>query len=142
MRRSILKFHAIYLGLSAIGGLIFMDFAALLYGVGPEATVIGPAPSSAIGFIEAHGLALILSALFWRAPAERAWHAAGAAAAGLLGVCNLSFWHIFVAADALRIGYITTGLHLTVAALQLGALMLALTQAGARGSMATRREMA
>jgi len=137
MRRVILRFHSLYLGLSAIGGLLFMDFAAVLYGVGPEATVIAPAPSSAIGFIEAHGLALIISTLFWRAPAERAWHIAGAATAGLLGVCNLAFWDIFVAADALRIGYVTTGLHLTVAALQLGAVVASSRVAALRQEVAS-----
>jgi hypothetical protein len=121
MRRLILRFHAAYLGVSAIAGLLFMDMAAVLFDKGPEAVVIGSAPLSAIGFIEAHGLALILAVLFWRAPVERAWHVTGAAAAGLLGVCNLSFWEIFTAADAVVVGYVTTGLHLTVAALQLGA---------------------
>jgi hypothetical protein len=128
MRRLILRFHALYLGLSAVAGLVFMDLAAVRYGSGPEATVISDAPFSAIGFIEAHGLALIISALFWRAPVERAWHVAGVVTAALLGICNLSFWEIFVAADALSVGYLTTGLHLTVATLQLGAALPALRQ--------------
>jgi hypothetical protein len=123
MRRLILRFHACYLGLSALAGLIFLDMAAVLYGIGPEARLLGAAPGTAIGFIEAHGLALILSVLFWRAPASRAWHITGAATAGLLGVCNLAFWDMFVATESLAMGYVATGLHLAVAALQIGAAL-------------------
>jgi hypothetical protein len=125
MRRLILRFHACYLGVSALAGLIFLDMAAVLYGIGPEARLIGAVPGAAVGFIEAHGLAFILSVLFWRAPVSRAWHVTGAATAALLGVCNLAFWDFLVATDALAMGYVATGLHLTVAALQTAAALTA-----------------
>jgi hypothetical protein len=123
MRRLILRFHACYLGLSAVAGLIFLDMAAVLYNVGPEARLLGAAPGAAVGFIEAHGLAFILSVLFWRAPVSRAWHVTGAVTAGLLAICNLAFWDFFVATDALAMGYVATGLHLMVAALQMAAAL-------------------
>ena len=133
MRRLILRFHAAYLGFFALAGFFFMDMAAVLSGTGPAARLLGNGDEllAAIGFIEAHGLALILAVLFWRAPAERAWHATGAATAGLLGVCNLSFWQLFVVTDALAMGYVTTGLHLIVAVLQLGAAIAASSSAPA-----------
>jgi len=39
----------------------------------------------------------------------------------LLGASNLVFWPIFVAADALWAGYVTTTLHWTFVVLQLSA---------------------
>lgn len=142
MRRLILRFHALYLGFFAIAGFLFMDMAAVVNGTGPAARLLGSGDPllAAIGFIEAHGLAFILAVLFWRARAERAWHVTGAATAALLGICNLAFWNLFVVTDALAMGYVTTGLHLIVATLQLGAALTASRAAGA--TMRVRAEVA
>jgi hypothetical protein len=81
--------------------------------------VIGGARHLGIGFIEAHGLALIIGILLWRAEPSRSWHLTGAAVHVLLGTANLVFWQIFIAADALLGGYVTTSLHWLFAGLQL-----------------------
>lgn len=117
-QRVILRANAVYLGLGAVGGLFFMDLPAVILGVGPGARILSNAPHAAIGFIEAHGLALILSIWLWRAEPVRSWHITGAAIALLLGTCNLIFWQIFVAGDALAMGYVTTGLHWIFAVVQ------------------------
>lgn len=121
IRASILRFHATYLGLASVLGFFALDLRGILFGTGPEGQILGSTPYLAIGFIEAHGLALILSVLFWNATPTRAWHLTGAATAALLGICNVVFWDIFTTTDALALGYVATGLHLGVAALELGA---------------------
>jgi hypothetical protein len=66
---------------------------------------------------------VILGFLLWRARPERAWHLTAAAIHILLGTANLVFWPLFVAADMLMVGYVTTSLHFTFVALQLGAAL-------------------
>jgi hypothetical protein len=119
-RQLILKANAAYIAVAGTVALGF-DLAGAFYGVGPQGLVLQRAPMAAIGFVEAHGLALILAALLWRASPERAWHVAAAAMVALLGLSNLTFWQIFVQTDALVMGYVTTGLHLTFAALHTAA---------------------
>ena len=118
-RRLIRRANAIYLGLSAVAGLIFLDLRGVLFGTGPEGQVLANAPHSAVGFVEAHGLALILAVLFWRAQPDRAWHLTGAAQGALLGTANIVFWQVFVATDTLAMGYGTTSLHWICAFTQL-----------------------
>ena len=120
-RQLILRAHAIYLGMASAASFLMLDLRGLLLGSGPMSRVINDTPHTAIGFVEAHGLAFILAVLFWRAAPTRFWHLTGAATAGLLGICNLTFWEGFIAADALAIGYVATALHLSVAAAQLAA---------------------
>ena len=88
---------------------------------GPE----GSLPVEGIGFIEAHGLALILGITLWRASATRSWHLTAAATHLLLGAANLAFWNIFVEADMLALGYLSTVLHGVFVALQLTAAVAA-----------------
>jgi hypothetical protein len=116
-RRLILRANAAYIAVAGTLGVAF-DLAGAFYGVGPQGLVLQRAPLAAIGFVEAHGLAVILAALLWRAAPDRAWHVAAAAMVTLLGLSNLTFWQLFVQTDMLVMGYVTTGLHLTFAALQ------------------------
>ena len=95
------------------------DLIGAFIGQGPVAPILGSAPHAAIGFVEAHGLAFILGVLLWRAAPVRSWHATGATIHLLLGVSNLAFWPIFAAGDMLAVGYVTTILHGTFAALQM-----------------------
>jgi len=59
--------------------------------VGPAGRIVGSGPHAGIGFIEAQGLAFILSVLLWRAAPVRSWHGTGAAVEALLGTANLVF---------------------------------------------------
>ena len=120
IRSVVLRANALYLTVASVSGLR-MDVRGIFFGVGPESYIVAGAPYSGIGFLEAHGLALIISVWLWRAEAARAWHFTGAAVGALLGTANLVFWQIFIAANILWVGYLTTSLHWLFALLQLGA---------------------
>jgi hypothetical protein len=126
-RRIILRANALFLLIASTGGL-FADLAGAFLGIGPQRPILGAAPHAAIGFVEAHGLAFIIGVLLWRAEPARFWHTTAAAVHVLLGSANLLFWQIFVAADALWMGYLTTLLHWTFVVMQLSA------SSGASGS--------
>ena len=87
-------------------------------GVGPQKQILAAAPHAAIGFVEAHGLAIIFGVLLWTAEPKRIWHLTAMSIHMLLGISNLVFWQIFIAADMLPAGYLTTSLHILFAALQ------------------------
>jgi hypothetical protein len=124
--RMILRANAVYLGLSAAVAFLFLDVPGIALGWGPEARLLANAPLAGIGFVEAHGLAFILSVHYWRAATmpTRAWHLTAGAVAALLGTANVVFWRGFVETDALAMGYLTTSLHWTFAIAQLAALLL------------------
>ena len=117
-RQGILRANAFYIGVAGLAGMLF-DLRGAFYGLGPQGRVLAAAPHAAIGFFEAHGLAVILAVLLWRAPPARSWHLTAVAMDALLGSANLIFWQIFVAADALATGYVTTTLHWVFVMLQL-----------------------
>jgi hypothetical protein len=121
LRQTILRTNALYIGTAAAIALVF-DIRGVLYGTGPQGRVLEAAPLAGIGFVEAHGLALILAVTLWRSAPTRAAHVTALALVALLGTCNLVFWELFVATDALTMGYVTTGLHWTFVVLQLLAL--------------------
>ena len=118
----ILRANALYIGVAGFAGMIF-DIRGILYGVGPQGRALANAPYAGIGFVEAHGLAVILAVLLWRAKLERSAHFTAAAVVALLGTANLAFWQVFIAMDALVMGYVTTALHWTFVALNLGAAL-------------------
>ena len=109
-RRLILRANAAFLTLGAVGGLR-MDIQGSFFGTGPASRLLADAPGAGIGFIEAHGLALIIAVLLWQAAPVRSWHLAAAAVHALLGTANLVFWQFFVVADVLAMGFVTTSLH-------------------------------
>ena len=115
-RQLILRANAAYIAIAGTVGVV-TDLAGAFYGVGAQGLVLARAPHAAIGFVEAHGLAVILATLLWRATPDRAWHVVGGAMVALLGISNLVFWQLFVETNMLVMGYVTTGLHLTFAAL-------------------------
>jgi hypothetical protein len=117
-RTIVLRANACWLLLASVAALS-MDISAAFFERGPQVAVLRAAPEAAIGFIEAHGLALILGVLFAVAAPRRAWHLTGAAVHALLGGCNLVFWQMFVTSNVLAVGYVTTGLHVAFVALQL-----------------------
>lgn len=116
-RTRLLRANAVFLFVAASGGMA-ADLLGAFAGSGPQGVVLGAAPHAAIGFVEAHGLALIFSVLLWHAEATRLWHGTAAAIHVLLGTSNLVFWPIFGAADMLVGGYVTTTLHGLFAVLQ------------------------
>jgi hypothetical protein len=110
-RRRLLRANAVFLMLAALGAWFQMDFPASFNGSGPLGPLIAHERALGIGFVEAHGLALILAVLLWRAPAARSWHLTAAAIHLLLGVCNVVFWQLFVATGTLPMGWVTTVVH-------------------------------
>jgi len=122
-RRRLLRVNAAFLGLAAAIALP-QDIMASLYGRGPLGRVLSGTPAVAIGFVEAHGLALLLAIVLWRARPAAGSHLLALAIEVLLGASNLAFWQLFVAADALTLGYVTTALHVTFAAAQAVALLM------------------
>jgi len=118
MHQRILRANAVYLGASAVAALLFLDLPQVLFGLGPQSRIVSDRPYVAVGFVEAHGLAFVLSLFLWRAIGDRFSHLAGAGAAALLGTANLVFWDIFPAIDSLAMGYVSTSLHWTFAAAQ------------------------
>ena len=118
LRHAILRADAVFLLVAAAGGFL-TDLTGAFLGIGPQAKVFANAPYSAIGFVEAHGLAFIIGVLLWRAEPVRFWHLTAAAVHILLGTANIVFWQIFIATEMLAGGYVTTSLHVGFAALQL-----------------------
>src|SRR5262245_6022943 len=122
IRRPVLRANALYHGLAGFANVIF-DIRGVLFGVGPQGRALANAPYASIGFVEAHGLAVILAILLWRSKPDRSAHITALAVAALLGTANLAFWQAFIAMDALTMGYVTTALHWTFVALNLGAAL-------------------
>jgi len=104
---------------------MLFDIRGVLFGLGPQGRVLAQAPYAGISFVEAHGLAVILAVLLWRAFPTRSWHVTAMAMEILLGTSNLAFWQMFVATDALAVGYVTTALHWLFVAAQMTAAMTA-----------------
>lgn len=117
----LVRINAGFLILASAGGLA-TDIAGSFFGRGAEAVLLGDAPGTGIGFIEAHGLALIIGVTLWRIAYSRNWHAVLAAVHVLLGTANLLFWQFFVAADVLVVGYVTTAAHWLFVVAHLAAL--------------------
>ena len=120
-RKLILRANALYLGIASIAAFILLDLRAIVLGTGPAAQILDATPHAAIGFVEAHGLAFILSVLLWQAQPVRYAHLTAAAVMALLGVSNLVFWQIFTATGTTVAGALLTTAHLAFALLQLAA---------------------
>jgi hypothetical protein len=110
-RRLLLRANAVFLIVAAVGAWVTADFPASFSGSGPIGPLIAHQPALGIGFIEAHGLAIILGVLLWRAVSTTSWHLTGAVIHLLLGTCNVIFWQLFIATETLPMGWVTTVLH-------------------------------
>jgi hypothetical protein len=121
LRRHVLRANALYLGLASISAL-HADVLGAVFGLGPLGPVFAAVPHAAVGFVEAHGLALIVGVLLWRATPAPVWHATAAVVHTLLGGANLAFWPLFGAAGMVGVGVVTTALHVLFALLQAYAL--------------------
>ena len=110
LRRHLLRANAVFLVLASVAAL-HADIIGVAFGLGPQGPFLSVTPQAAVGFIEAHGLALIIGVALWRATPARAWNFGAMAVHLLLGGANLVFWPFFEAADLLAVGYVTTGFH-------------------------------
>jgi len=128
-RQALLRTNAAFLMAAGTGGFL-SDVRGIFFAQGPVASIVAAAPHSGLGFIEAHGLAIIMGIVMWRAEPSRAWHLTAVAIHVLLGTANLVFWQLFVASEMLAVGYVTTALHGVFVALQLFAASTATATAG------------
>ena len=120
VRHLILRANALYIGVAGFAGVIF-DIRGVLYGAGPQGRALAAAPYAGIGFVEAHGLAVILAVVLWRARPERAAHLTALAVSLCSARRTSRSGRSFIAMDALVMGYLTTALHWTFVALNLAA---------------------
>ena len=111
LNKIILRFNAAFLVLI---GSLQMTFESLSHfaGVGPLADRFIASPYT-IGFFEAHGLAVLMGILLWRASTEpqRFWHMFAVVIHILLGGANLLFWNSFVQLDFVTPGIVATVFH-------------------------------
>jgi hypothetical protein len=107
------------IGIASIAAFVLLDLRGIVFGSGPAGQVLGAAPHAAIGFVEAHGLAFILSVLLWNAQPVRYAHLTAAAVMALLGVSNIVFWPLFTVTGMTAAGVILTSAHLAFAGLEL-----------------------
>jgi len=111
MNKKILRFNAIFLVL--IGSLqMLFELLSYFLGVGPLAERLIGSPYT-IGFFEAHGLAVLMGILLWRASnaPQKFWHVFAVVVHVLLGGANLLFWNSFVQMDFVLPGIAATVFH-------------------------------
>jgi hypothetical protein len=137
-RRAILKANAAFLGLFGTVAFFMLDVRAIWFASGPQAAILRGEPAAGVGFLEAHGLAVVLAVWFWRAgraqSPDTAWHVTAAVVHAFLGACNIALWRIFVLADVLPLGYVSTALHIAFAVLQLVAARASAWPVGERAT--------
>jgi hypothetical protein len=123
MRQVLLRANAAFLGLFGAVSFFVLDVRGIWFSAGPQTAVLRGEPASGVGFLEAHGLAVIIGIWLWRASRadspERAWHLTGVAVHTLLATCNIALWRIFILCDVLILGYVSTALHILFAVLHL-----------------------
>jgi hypothetical protein len=98
--------------LTAIGSVqVSLELVSYRSGAGPYGTDFDASPYT-IGWVEAHGLALLIGLLLLVAAGDgrRFWHVFAAAVHVLLGTANIVFWSSFV-----HFGVTTMGIAATVA---------------------------
>jgi hypothetical protein len=95
-------------------GSVQMIFELLSHfmGAGPLAERFLESPYT-LGFFEAHGLAVLMGILLWRASAkpQRFWHQLAVIIHILLGGANLLFWNSFIQLDFVAPGIVATVFH-------------------------------
>lgn len=111
LNKAVLKLNAFFLILI---GSLQMVFESLSHftGTGPLADRFTQSPYT-IGFFEAHGLAILMGILLWRASQrpEKFWHQLAVLIHILLGGANLLFWDSFVQLDFVLPGIVATIFH-------------------------------
>ena len=111
LNKAILRFNAVFLILIGSLQMVF-ELLSHYLGVGPLAGRFLGSPYT-LGFFEAHGLAVVIGILLWRAAAEPQlfWHQLAVGVHILLGGANLLFWDSFVQLDFVAPGIVATVFH-------------------------------
>jgi hypothetical protein len=106
-----LRFDGVFLTLA--GGVAMIgETIGHFFGTGPFASAEG-SPHT-IGGFEAHGFAVLIGVLLFRAAAladRQLWHGIGFSTHLFLAAANLLFWSAFVQQSMVPVGYVTTTLH-------------------------------
>lgn len=111
LNKTVLKLNALFLML--IGSLqIIFELLSHFMGAGPLADRFLESPYT-LGFFEAHGLAVLMGILLWRAAAnpQKFWHQLAVIIHILLGGANLLFWNSFIQLDFVAPGIVATVFH-------------------------------
>jgi hypothetical protein len=113
--------------LVVVGGIqVVFELLAYYAGTGPYGYIFEESPY-AIGWVEAHGLAVIIGALLLTVAARdlrRFWHVLAAAVHTLLGTANLVFWESFVVFGMVPMGIAATVVHFVLVAAHIGAFVV------------------
>jgi hypothetical protein len=111
LNKTVLKLNSLFLLL--IGSLqIIFELLSHFMGVGPLADRFLESPYT-LGFFEAHGLAVLMGILLWRAAAnpQKFSHQLAVIIHILLGGANLLFWNSFIQLDFVIPGIVATVFH-------------------------------
>lgn len=111
LNKTVLKLNAGFLVLIGSLQMIFKSLSHFV-GAGPLVDRFTASPYT-IGFFEAHGLAVLMGILLWRASQspEKFWHQFAGVIHLLLGGANLLFWNSFVQLDFVLPGILATIFH-------------------------------
>jgi hypothetical protein len=128
LRRLALRADGLFLVGVGTAQMVF-ELLGHFAGTGPLAAAFsGAGAHFTIGFLEAHGLALLFGVLLFdagTAARDAHWHVTAAAIHTLLGGANLLFWPSFVALGLVPMGVVATAFHLGFVLLQLACTYLA-----------------
>jgi hypothetical protein len=118
VRRLLLTADGVFL--AVVGGFqILLELAGYYRGAGPYGKFFDHSPY-VIGWVEAHGLALLIGVLLLavaRTDLRRFWHVFAAAVHVLLGGANIVFWDSFAAFGMVPMGVGATVVHVVFVAL-------------------------
>lgn len=113
VRRAVMLGNGVFL--TVIGGSqVTFELLAYYSGAGPYENVFDGSPYT-IGWVENHGLALLIGILFLTVAARdgrRFWHLFALAVHALLAAANIAFWDSFVTFDVTPMGVAATIAHL------------------------------
>jgi len=111
LNKTVLKLNGLFLMLIGSVQIIF-ELLSHFMGAGPLASRFLESPYT-LGFFEAHGLAVLMGILLWRAAAnpQKFWHQFAVTIHILLGGANLLFWNSFIQLDFVAPGIVATVFH-------------------------------
>ena len=111
LNKTVLKLNAIFLMLIGSLQMIF-ELLSHFLGAGPLTHRFLASPYT-LGFFEAHGLAVLMGILLWRAAAnpQKFSHQFAVIIHILLGGANLLFWNSFIQLDFVAPGIVATVFH-------------------------------